>query len=222
MPNLTDQPSLKLPRKPDGTAITAEELLQKDLVNVLKKMQSGKPLNPSERKLIMAAGYGADTQSDSDKKATLPKRAKDKTFRLIIEKEFDLSERKAYSWLNKLREKYWTKSGQWRVADAIDEIETRRQSALRGPETDVKREKLKLECDILRDRRDRDRSMYISVDDHRARIQAIVNTCKRTIQIWVSTTAAEIGTPEIKAKLEQAQRKAFAAAEAEYDEQANG
>jgi hypothetical protein len=82
--------------------------------------------------------------------------------------------------------------------------------------------KLTAEADTAEFKLEQMRNEVISIADHRDRIQAIVNTCKRTIQIWVNTTAAEIGTPEIKQKLEQAQRKAFAAAEAEYDEQANG
>jgi hypothetical protein len=198
---------IKLPTKTDGTQLTADELLQKDFVNVLKKMQAGKPLTKGERELIIAAGY-TDT---TDGRKELPKRANDKNMRIIIESEFGVSERKAYTWLTKLRDRYWSKSGLWRVADAVAEIEKRRDAATAGPDRDLKREKLLLECDILRDRRDRDRGDHIPLDQFRSELNAIAQAFRWSVDIWVKTTAAEIGNPDVKRKLEDARRKAYKA-----------
>ncbi len=46
----------------------------------------------------------------------------------------------------------------------------------------------------------------------------IVWLCRRTIDVWVKTTANAVGSVEMKHKLEQAQRQAFAAVQAEYEE----
>ncbi len=207
----------KLPTKKDGSTFTADELLQRDLVNVMKKVAAGKVLTRAEREMIQAAGL--ETGPENTPTSDLPKRANDKNMRLIIEREFAISERKAYVWLKKLRDQYWSKSGGWRVADMVDEIQKRKDAATAGPDRDLRREKLALECDILRDRRDRDRGDYIPKDEHRQRVMAIINACRHTVDNWIKTTAAQIGDPAIKRKLEDAQRKAYAATEAEYDAQ---
>ncbi len=210
----------KLPTRSDGRPLTADELLQTDLKNIVRKISAGKVLTRAEREMIQAAGIETgSTDTPTDTHGPLPKRANDKNMRLLIEREFAVSERKAYAWLKKLRDQYWSKTGNWRVADVVGEIQKRKDAATAGPDRDLRREKMALECDILRDRRDRDRGDYIPKTEHRERVMAIVNACRQTVDNWIKTTAAQIGDPVIKGKLEDARRKAYAATEAEYDAQ---
>jgi hypothetical protein len=205
----------KIPTTPDGKTLTSEQILQRDLMNILRKVSDGKPLTNAERDLIKSAGY--EDEAAVANTSDIPKHTKsDKAFRLIVEREANCSERKAYAWIKKLRDRHWNKSQGWRVADALQEIEDRQARTTGGPDRDLKREKLALECDILRDRRDRDRGDYISKEDSRARMLEVVNACRRTIDNWIKTTAAEIGDPAFKKRLEDAQRKAYAATEAEF------
>lgn len=185
---------MPLPRKPDGTAVTADELLQLDLKNILKKMSAGKPLSGGEREVIRAAGYDSglpDSDTEVKPDRTLPKTANDKNMRLLIERECNISERKAYAWLKKLRDKFWSKSGNWRAADVLDEIQQRQRVATSGPDQDLKREKLKLECDILRDRRDRERGEFMArrlVEDS---FTELMEGVRGGLENWVQQIAAE-------------------------------
>jgi hypothetical protein len=77
--------------------------------------------------------------------------------------------------------------------------------------------KLTAEADTAEFKLAQMRGDHIPKPQHRERLLAIVNACKRTIDVWVKTTAAEVGKPAFKKKLEEAQRKAYAATEAEYE-----
>lgn len=53
------------------------------------------------------------------------------------------------------------------------------------------------------------RGELVSLDEHRASNLRITEACRRTIDIWIKTTAAEAGDVVTKRKLEDARRKAF-------------
>jgi len=216
---------MKLPSKADGTPLTADDVLQRDLRNVLRKVAAGKVLTRAERELVQSAGCdggGDHAEAGAAEREALPKRANDKNMRAIIEREFNVAERKAYLWLQKLRERYWSKTGNWRVADVIAEIEKRKDAATAGPDRDLRREKLALECDILRDRRDRERGEYVPTGEHRERVLSIVRAFRDAVDVWVKTTAAECGDPVVKRRLEDARRKAFGAIAAEWEAAGGG
>jgi hypothetical protein len=203
-----------LPRKIDGTPLTADEILKMDVKNILKKMTAGKPLSASEREVIRAAGYNNDSGAANDTEAKpdrkLPKHANDKNMRGIIERECNCSERKAYSWLTKLREKYWSKSLGWRVEDVVNEIETRQRKAVSGPDQDLKREKLKLECDILRDRRDRERGELMARREVEDAFTELMEGVRGGLENWVQQIAAEKRDADLLAWAELQRDKAIA------------
>ena len=206
----------KLPKRPDGSALTADELLQIDLKNILKKLTAGKPLTAGERKIIEAAGYETEAAIATPDR-NLPKRANDKNMRLIIERETNISDRKAYGWLRKLRDQYYAKSTGWRVKEALEEIEAR-QNKSRGPDVDLRREKLSLECDILRHRRDLERGDLVEKKEYEDAIRAVFQAAIYTIDIAIKTMAAEAGDVGTKRKLEDARRRAYGAVQAEAEE----
>ncbi len=61
------------------------------------------------------------------------------------------------------------------------------------------------------------RGRHVSMEEHRAEVLTICQWCRRTIDVWVKTTAAEFGDVTTKRKLEDAQRKAFAAIQSEFE-----
>lgn len=209
----------KLPTTKDGKPLAADAVLQRDLLNVLKKANDGRPLTNAERELIRAAGR--ESELDAAMVATessIPQHGNDKTFRAEVMKATGCEIRAAYKWISKLRAEFWSKSRGWRIRDALAVIEVRRElnGGAGGPASnDIRMEKIRLECDILRDRRDRDRGEYVSKDDHRARIMAASQALRNAHLTWEQTVAAEMGSLVAKHKLEEARRRAYAAIQAE-------
>ncbi len=77
--------------------------------------------------------------------------------------------------------------------------------------------KLTADADTAEHHLARLRGEVIPETEHRERVMAIVQACRQTIDSWIKTTAAEVGNSEIKRKLEDARRKAYAATEAEHE-----
>jgi hypothetical protein len=70
----------------------------------------------------------------------------------IIKRKCEISERKSYDWINKLRAQK-SKSKGWDVNDILAQILERQSKAASGPNADLKREELQEKVFILRNRR---------------------------------------------------------------------
>jgi len=60
------------------------------------------------------------------------------------------------------------------------------------------------------------RGEHVALSEHRERVSAVARAFRQAVDIWIATTAAEVGRADIKAKLEDGRRKAYAAIETEW------
>ena len=77
--------------------------------------------------------------------------------------------------------------------------------------------KLKADADTAEHHLARLRGEVMPAEEYRARCGAIAQAFRRGVDVWIKTTSAEVGDPEIKRRLEDARRKTYAAIRAEAE-----
>lgn len=191
--------------KRDGTPVTADDILDADLRNTLKKVGTGKPLSKAERALVEAH---LPSSSDLKTKNTV---STDKAMREMIRDRFGISERKTFDWIKRLKPVH--KHGRkWDATGALDEIAERRQRNKNGSaeNNDLKREKLSLECDILRQRRDRDRGELVPREDVQDTLTELLEGVRNGLENWCQRISAERRDVQLSDWAEQQAQKAVA------------
>ena len=174
----------------------AERILQQDVKNILNKVKAGQPLTPQQRKLIDE--YKA-TPGASEK--TPPKRTKQKTrMRDIIISEFAISERKAYSWMEKL--KHLHNAAGWNVIGVLEEIARRKGATGHSPYEDLRREKLKEEIRYQKTKRLQLEGNLLETADVRRTANAMFAMMTAAVESFRIAETAKVRTAKDKRRID--------------------
>ena len=97
-----------------------------------------------------------------------------------------------------------------KISRFIEQKKLEAGQAVRGVNADLRREKLQLEVDILRDKRDEGRKLVMPVDQVNAILAETAGGVKGALNNWVQYVAAEKRDADLLVWAEEARDRAFA------------
>lgn len=171
----------------DKTQAEKIGLAQKN--NLIKKLKSGRPLTRPE--LQMLQDYDSQNAPDVDLSKDYPATIKvDRRMALAIAERFQISERKGYGWLKKLKD--LKRSRGWPVKKVFEEVEKRKISSTDGGGNgDIKRKILEEQFLLLRARRLEAESQLVKASDVRNEWSRIASGLRNAVDSWEQHNGAK-------------------------------
>ena len=166
-----------------------DKLKTASLRNIIKKINSGSFPTRQEWEFLNEAKSGGEAIPDNRLDGLQKSTKSDSKMRVLIISQFGISERKSYSWLDKL--KHLKKNGIWPVKDVLSVIQERKDNANTGANNDLKRELLQEQIDLMKVRRQTVEKELINKDVVRDMFSGIAQIYNSGLEQFVSYVTAE-------------------------------
>lgn len=182
-----------------------ESLKNLHLSNIIKKItQGGKTLTAREMQILDEARERGDVPESTGNGIKHPKRTKsDKSMRDIIVNEYDVSTRRAYKWIERLKPIHFTPSRGWDVDAALAEIKTRRTGSVSGIDPELKAREQELKVAMMEEQLKAESGQYFHIDDITEKFNQAFGMFNTALENFISYAASAYSDDEAVRQAEE-------------------